>query len=122
MQQPVPNVFRADVERIVRRDFPVEDRSRVLSILDEYRPESGEPSRVQLAVLKLAAGDIASLRREIERAKYDFRDVLVAAEYPKDWEAHLRKDVSIDDMPPDEREKIYEQDWQQYEAWLKRLA
>ena len=114
MHQPVPDVSRADVERIVRREFSG-DADGALAILDEYHSDAGDSSRVQLAVLKLAAGDIAVLRREIERAKYDFRDILVVAEYPADWEARWRIDVS-----PDEQQRIYEQDWQQYQSWFRR--
>jgi len=38
--------------------------------------------RVRLAVLKVAAGDLPELRRQVEVAKVDWRDVLIAAEQP----------------------------------------
>ena len=58
--QPTPKVTGADVERIVRRDFPADKVSEVLAILDQYGKESWhrEPHRVRLAALKLAAGSI----------------------------------------------------------------
>ena len=77
MDQPVPNVSRADVERIVRRDFASADVSNALAIVDECQKchtGGDSPARVQLAALKLADGDISALRREIEAAKSDYRD------------------------------------------------
>jgi hypothetical protein len=72
-----PNVTSADVERVVRRDFPADCVPEVLAILREYGTESWqrEPHRVRLAV-KLAAGNIERLRFQIETAKGDYRDVL----------------------------------------------
>jgi len=82
--QPTPNVSRADVERVVRRDFPADRVPEVLAMLGEYGTEGWhrESDRVRLAVLKLAAGSLEMLRQEIEVAKSDYRDVLVGAEYP----------------------------------------
>jgi len=54
--QPTPTVTAADVERIVRRDFPAERTAEVLAMLDEYGTEEWqrETHRVRLAALKLA--------------------------------------------------------------------
>ena len=114
MQQPVPNVSRADVERIVSREYPIPERGRALAILDEYQSEGGDPSRVQLAVLKLAAGDVAALRRGIETAKRDYRDVLACAEYPR-----YSREIGFDDVPESVRQAVIDEDWRQYETWLK---
>ena len=75
MNQPTPQVSRADVERIVHRDFPAEAMD-VLKALDEYGTEEYHrgKERVQLAVLKLAAGSRETLRQELENAKCDYRD------------------------------------------------
>lgn len=51
-------------------------------------PESLE--RVRFAVLKLSHGDLEQMRRMIELAETDWRDVLVAADFADDVEAHLR--------------------------------
>jgi hypothetical protein len=115
MDQPVPKVSREDVERVVRRDFPTGSFSEVLAILDGYGLEDyhQEKARVQLAVLKLADGSLEKLRREIEEAKCDFRDVLSAAEYPAyPWDAHK--------LPPQEQKRIIDSDWKQYAGWLNR--
>ena len=120
MDQPTPEVTRADVERIVRRDFPPDQFDSVMSVLAEYGGESWhrELPRVQLAVLKLAAGKFEALRGEIETAKSDYRDVLSYAEYP----AYTKKMFRISKLPEDEQQKIIEADWRQYETWLKRQA
>ena len=119
-QQPVPLVTREDVERVVQRDFAPSDHASALAMLTEYgASEGGDHARVQLAVLKLAAGDIAVLRSQIEAAKFDFRDVLLAAEYPRagacDWS-------DFGKLPIDHQQRIYDADWDQYIRWLGRPA
>ena len=63
--QPTPTVTSADVERVVRRDFPADRFTEVLAILAEYGTERWhrEPDRVRLAALKLTAGGFVHLRR-----------------------------------------------------------
>ena len=62
MTQPTPNVTAADVERVVRRDFPADRFADVMAMLNEYGTEDWqrEADRVRLAVLKLAAGSLSS--------------------------------------------------------------
>jgi len=68
---------------------------------------------VQLAALKLANGDANMLRKNIAAAKLDYRDVLVAAEYPE----HSKSGFRGRRLP--DRERL-DADWQQYEVWLRR--
>jgi hypothetical protein len=80
LKQPVPDVTREDVERVVRRDFPPEQFAAVSDILSEYRPKTGSDrgiSRVQLAAMKLAEGRVDNLRQNIEQAKLDYRDAVL---------------------------------------------
>lgn len=116
--QPTPTVTGADVERIVRRDFPVDRAVEVLALLDEYGKETWqrEPHRVRLAALKLAAGDLERLRQEIEGAKRDYRDVLAPAEYPS-YSKHMFR---IGELAKDEQQGIIDADWRQYQDWLAR--
>jgi hypothetical protein len=118
--QPVPSVSRADVERIVRRDFPADRQAEALGLLDEYGPEGWHraPDRVHLAALKLAAGRIEALRYQIEEAKHDYRDVIGAAEYP----SYMRRWSRVPSLSPDEQQRIVDADWQQYQEWLARDA
>jgi hypothetical protein len=44
--------------------------------------------RLRFAVLKLSAGNLGRLRREINQAKLDWRDTLMAAGFGEDVNAH----------------------------------
>jgi len=44
--------------------------------------------RIRYAVLKLSHGDLAELRKAVESAQIDWRDVLVAAGFGNDVRAH----------------------------------
>ena len=113
MNQPTPSVTRSDVERIVRRDFPSEDFATVMALLDEYgtRDHETEQDRVQLAVLKNAAGSIDELLIQIQMAKMDYRDVLSWAEYPS-YRWGEKDEPKI--------QKMYRDDGQQYSDWLNK--
>jgi len=116
LRQPIPDVTSEDVKRIVRRDYPDTAFEEVMSIVTEYtsRWENDGP-RVQLAALKLANGHRDSLRRWIDAAKLDYRDVLVPAEYPQYWKATSRgRSLSKN------RHQLFESDRKQYENWLHR--
>jgi hypothetical protein len=117
-KQPHPKVNRADVERVVRRDFPPEQFDSVLALLDEYgvKDFQSEKDRVQLAVLKLAGGSIEKLLQTIEVAMIDYRDVLAPAEYPK-YQAEVSP---TEKLPVKKYNRIIESDWQQYQDWLLR--
>jgi len=117
MTQPAPSVSEEDVARVIRRDFSDTDVPAAEAIVMEYGRESfeREADRVRLAALKLAAGSIEALRRHINNAKCDFRDVLSAAEYPKATKVWNR----IDRLSPEKRQEIYDDDWRQYENWLR---
>lgn len=77
--QRVPKVTRANVERVIRREFPSVDPALVAAILDEYGKDDRETSgrdRVHLAALKLAGGDLQQLRQQVRISRQDYRDVL----------------------------------------------
>lgn len=117
MRMPIPKVDRADIERIVRRDFPAEMVPRIYKILGEYGGESYHRGieRVQMATLKLADGKEDALRSAMDAAKIDYRDVLAAAEYRRycnNWNSHL--------LSKEEQERLIAEDWQEYTDWLNR--
>ena len=114
MQQPVPSVTRKDVERVARRDYS--NAKETVAILDEYGRESWqrERHRVQLAIMKLAAGDLTALRAHLETAKRDYRDVLAFAEYPR---YHCEVFPGSELADPRVKEVIVA-DWKQYREWL----
>ena len=119
IRQPVPQVSAADVDRMVRRDFPEYQFDTIFNVLDTYGAELSEPgrARVQLAALKLANGNIDTLRRHIDTAARDYKDVLSWAEYP---EYSKRSTVDAHKLSAREREQIIQSDWNQYEAWRRR--
>jgi hypothetical protein len=113
--QPTPEVTAADVERIVKRDFPTSQQDNALAMLREYGGDAHrEAARVRLAVLKLASKDLKQLRHWVELAKLDYRDVLAPAEYPKycRW-------GSVDTASEEEQRKVIDSDWAQYARWLE---
>jgi len=114
--QPTPTVTHADVDRVVRRDFPADNSTSVFALLTEYGTEQWhrETDRVRLAALKLAAGDIVRLRAAIEMAKRDYRDILAAAEYPE----YSQNVNPSEEMAEDEMQRLIDSDWRQYSEWL----
>jgi hypothetical protein len=76
-------ITRETVVRAAEHDFPNADVAEILEILDRYGLESCEPERdrVQLDILKLSEGRLDRLEAQVEMAKVDYRDVIVAAEY-----------------------------------------
>ena len=68
-----------------------------------------ERTRLQLAMLKNADGDILRLAQQVQLAEIDFRDVLAQAEYPRQSQT-----------PPGEiTEDMQLEDRRDYEAWLR---
>jgi hypothetical protein len=64
--------------------FPGEDQAQLLALLNQYESESAAGRlRVQLAVLKLSEGNLSQLRKYLEVARTDYRDVLFWAETPE---------------------------------------
>ena len=116
MDQPYPSVTDGDVMRIVYRDFAPKDIPAISAILNEYGALGWEreATRVRLAVLKLASGSLERARAQVKVAKRDYRDVISAAE------AYSSKALGIDALAPQEKERIFAEDWKQYEEWLKR--
>jgi hypothetical protein len=115
--QPVPQVTLADVERVVRRDFPPDEVGSVLQCLEEYGGQAWhrEIPRVRLAILKLAAGNGKKLRASLATANDDYRDVLSYAEYP----GYL-SGISPSEKDPTRRQRAIDADWRQYRQWLER--
>lgn len=118
MHQPIPQVTPDDVERVVGRDFSDGDYETVMTILSDYGTENWhrERTRVQLAALKMAEGSVQKLRACVEAAKCDYRDILAGAEFP----AYFKAGFLIRELPAEERSRIIDSDWRQYEEWLKK--
>jgi hypothetical protein len=112
--EPWPERTAADVERIVKRDFPTEEFANAMAILNEYKPRYNDsPFSVQLAALRLANGDVPRLRSAIESAKSDFRDVILWAVYP----SYIKSGRNLSER---QRRRMSESDRQQFQEWLSR--
>jgi hypothetical protein len=95
----IPDVTLEDLDRIVARDFPADQRGTVVAFLGHCESGIREANRVRAAVLKLADGRVELLGHYVDRAVSDYRDVLFWAEYPT---------VSQDE------------NWRQYQEWFNR--
>jgi hypothetical protein len=112
------------VRRKVLQSFPVEQRTEVTRLLEREcannLPFSDDDTseaieRVRLAVLKVADGSEAELRRQIDGAKRDWRDVINAAEYPEAARLGLLEFTKLDENT---REQMQKRDREQYLVWL----
>jgi hypothetical protein len=91
-----------------------EDRNEAIALLESYGQESyeQEPTRVRLAILKLAgqSPNIAELKKYTNAAKADFRDVLSWAEYPRQSKSWSAKGA--------QKQRLIEADLNDYQTWL----
>jgi hypothetical protein len=116
---PVPVVSEEDILRLVARDFPATECEAVLAALSKFRAESlREPTRLCAAILKLSGGDTSRLPEAIALARQDFRDALVEAESPRFCKIGF---VGVDKLTKRARQKLIEDDWQQYQEWFTSL-
>jgi hypothetical protein len=106
-------VTESDVDRVIQRDFAPDEAAEVESIL---RDVDGASPRVLLAALKLAARDVAALRRALEMARLDARDVIASAEYPI-YMSEVSPGGSLTEARLSE---IIRSDQAQYCAWFER--
>lgn len=113
--QHVPELTKRDLQRILAREFPDSGMSEAEALLSGYGTEPGhcERTRVLIAAMKLAGGNLRSLADAVAMAVVDYRDVLAYAEYPS--YAGLPHDA-----PDDRRRAARADDWRQYQHWLRR--
>jgi len=114
MEQFVPNVSESDVERIIQRDFPLEEQKPIRELIRQV--EVREKPRVVLACLKNSNGDSTKLKYYLAEASGYYREHIGEAEYPN----YIKKMFHIDKLSEAERSSIFEKDKNQYLAWLHR--
>jgi hypothetical protein len=107
-----PDVTDADVERIVKRDYPPALHSAIFDLIRGV--EVREKPRVMLACLKNGRGDFGKLKGELANASGWYREIISEAEYPN----YTKKMFRIDRLSPEEQERIVEADKAQYLKWL----
>jgi len=86
-------VIAKEVVRAIARSFPHSKRTAALKVLQAYR-ECQETERVQLAILILSNGNLDELRRMVNVASIDYRDVLAWAEYPEEYFRATKKQMA----------------------------
>lgn len=115
---------REVVRRKVRQHWP--DRvdhvmtmlESCVDLIDESERWEELRARVQLAVIKLSEGSIKELEVCIDKARWDYRDVLAHAECPEEMKSGSAagKDLSSDER--NELRSMRALDRRQYEDWL----
>jgi hypothetical protein len=80
---PAPPPLSPSVVEELESQFQEEDRKKVADLLLSYGEEAleADAERVRLDILDLCCGDVETVRKLVEMAKRDYRDLLVAAEY-----------------------------------------
>ena len=82
-----------DVLQGVAVSFRQADRLEAVRLLARY--QGRERPRVQLAILALAEGDMDDVRKLVQVAREDYRDVLYWAEYPEESDTGVsRQDMA----------------------------
>jgi hypothetical protein len=121
---PEPVELTELVRRKVSQLFSNEDQAEAIHLLENNcgrglpfheRATPQELERVRLAVLKLSHGSLSELRRQLDVAKTDWRDVLCVAEQPEAFKMSL---VDYAKLASDRRTEIDARDRQQYDSWL----
>jgi hypothetical protein len=101
--------------RLLEKLFPkADERELIVDILGQYG--SGdlqrEGDRVRMAILKLAGRSQEQMRYYTLMACRDYRDVLAAAEYPKQMGHYPWREKD-----PERQAKLEAEDREQYRAW-----
>lgn len=115
---------KPDYERLIQaaleRYFPApDDRELAASLLAEYGGESWhhEAPRVRAAMLRLAGSSLDKLEQQARTACQDYRDVLAAAEYPR----QMAEGVSAR-SDPKAHACCVQEDLAQYRNWVESFG
>jgi hypothetical protein len=85
--------MKPDIKERIIRDFGP-DQAAATALVESFEAEQKLSPRISRCVVDLAKGDLSKLENYIERAKYDWRDVIMWAEtVPLEYN-HPFKDVS----------------------------
>jgi hypothetical protein len=76
-----------DIAAQVCRDFPAGEVAPVTQLLDELRREDGQlfRDRILRCLVFVAGGRFSALADAVALARTDYRDLIVSAEYDRDW-------------------------------------
>jgi len=116
MEQKIPSISDSDVKRIVKRDFPQSEFIEIKDILKTYKSENEKgKNRIYASILKLSNGNVELVKKYIEKANTDYRDVIALSEYPNYSEHAFEDELSVK-----KKKQLINDDWTQYEAWLNK--
>lgn len=93
-------------------------RAEASKILSTYGSEvyHREKGRVQVGILRLSGSNLAKIKRNTELACMDYRDLLVAAEFPLTCSKSRLKLEQ-----PEEYEKLARKEIDQYDEWINGI-
>jgi hypothetical protein len=121
-----PSISLTDIVlKKVRKSFPEKERVEAIRLLENecgsnlLRSNSDTLEgleRIRLAVVKLAQDRLPELRRQIEVAKRDWRDVINWAESPHEFGMDV---VTFGKLDENTRRELRARDREQYLAWLE---
>ncbi len=116
VEQFIPQVHEEDVLRVVYRDYPLEQHTQVLELIEDCKTKHS--ARIILACLKIANGSLVKLKQQLADASGYWREIISQAEYPN----YSKKQFRIIDGRISEQEQrtIVEMDKSQYLEWLNR--
>lgn len=80
MPDYTPTVTRENIDRFIKRDYSMYNEEDIWGILNSHG--YGRSFRIYAAALKEGRGNIDKLKEMIELANFDYRDLLMSAEYP----------------------------------------
>lgn len=73
---------QAEIDRLIRTQFPASVRQRVVQHLQRYPDSAPDALRVRQAILQLSRGNASDVAYYVQTALRNHRDVLQWAQYP----------------------------------------
>ena len=112
--QPAAIITDKTLDKIIRRDYGdnFKEVTEKLSTIKSDSPKGR--NRLAAAVLRLSNGDLAKIDSYIDKCNYDYRDIVMQAEYPRSSKLGFDKTTS------DKSKQIYLDDWTDYANWLNQ--
>lgn len=118
MEQKIPKIDDSDIKRIVKRDFSQVEFNEIESILKMYESDSeAGKNRIYASILKLSNGNVEIIKGLVEKANYDYRDIIALSEYP-----NYSKHAFDNTLSEEKKRQLMDDDWFQYEQWLYKTS
>ncbi len=91
-------------------------RNQVDKIFEKLGGNFFEEGRVKLGILKLCQSDLKELEQFVDLAKWDWRELLIQAEYPYSHKLHEKKDIK-----PEAYDKALQKEQNEYDLWIESV-